>query len=1489
MGQANVETRLDFTLDHDADRSARFLFNADKAFLLADQFQGPLGPLNAGPVPQANGAPSVIVETGSDDFQISFSGGANGNPLLGIRFPDVVYNSTADEYLVVWSGEQTADGDDDVLAQRINASDGSSIGSVITIATPGGANSPNFDGERVRVAYNDTDDEYMIVWQSDQNADNQFEIYARRMDADGTFLGAEFQISDGRNGTTNSSAREADIVWNATENEYLIVWQDDYQSTSGAEIYGRRVDSDGTLLGSQTQISAQGTATDTLSAISTRVVWNATNNEYLVAWEGEATEGEVELYAQIISSAGALSGSNLRLTNEGTDGDATIDIVSLSVAWNSQTNQYFFALRGDGDTAGVNDLYGLLVNDDGTVVNGSRTNFTNLSGNLDVSLIDVVYDSVNNQFLASFVSDQRLDGKNEIFIQQISATGQAAGANGVRISSQGGDNTSFDTSHPALAFDASRGQFIVVWRGEDNTNGLVDSEQELFGQLLVGNAPAGNTAPVLTDLAASVTFLENTVNATPQLLDASVTLTDAEGNFDGGTVTLTGILAEDTVSVQNVGTGAGQIGFDGTNVSFGGVVIGTLAGGAGADLTITFNAAATTAAVEAVIEDLTYANSSDTPTASRDFRLNITDADGANIGGGGSNGFTNGGARTGSNNPFNGIDIGSQSAPTFIDVDGDGDLDLVTGSYSGLLRTFQNINGAFTELTGASNPFNGVDLGFGSTPTSVDLDGDGDFDLISGEAGGTFRAFRNDSGSFTELTGASNPFNGFDVGFYSAPTFVDVDGDGDLDLVSGELYGTLKTFENTGSGFTELTGANNPFTGMNVGFYSGPAFVDVDGDGDLDLVVGASNGRFRTFENDSGTYTELTGSANPLAAILLPTGAYGGATPTFADIDGDGDLDAVLGQYLGLISVYVNTAGVTPDGQIITVNVTPEPDNTAPTITTSATASVAENTTAVINVDATDPEGDTEGSGLTYTITGGADQALFSIDQNTGALRFIAAPDFEVPGDADTDNDYAVQVTLTDSGGLTDVQDLTVSVTNVNEAPTISGDQAIAVDEGGSVVMTAADFVGTDVDDDDATLTYTVSALSNGSVQVGGSSVTTFTQAQLTAGLVSFVHDGSETTTGGFSVSVADDDAASSATIAISATVTPVNDAPELSDFAASVTFAENTVNATPQLLDASVTLTDPEGNFDGGTVTLTGILAEDTVSVQNVGSGAGQVGFDGTNVSFGGVVIGTLAGGNGADLTITFNAAATTAAVEAVIENLTYANSSDAPTASRDFVLNVTDAEGGNLGGGGLPNGFVSGPALIVLNSPLSGIDVGTNARPVFHDLDGDGDLDLVIGAGDGGVRVFDKDDTGNGFTELTGANNPFDGVDVVSNAAPAFADIDEDGDLDLVVGSQVVGLFVFDNNDADDGFTAVSGATPLSGFGFGLDVSPIFHDLDGDGDLDLIVSESITLATFASLRVFDNNDGDTGFTELTGANNPLDGISINKAGSPIFADMDG
>ena len=141
------------------------------------------------------------------------------------------------------------------------------------------------------------------------------------------------------------------------------------------------------------------------------------------------------------------------------------------------------------------------------------------------------------------------------------------------------------------------------------------------------------------------------------------------------------------------------------------------------------------------------------------------------------------------------------------------------------------------------------------------------------------------------------------------------------------------------------------------------------------------------------------------------------------------------------------------------------------------------------------------------------------------------------------------------------------------------------------------------------------------------------------------------------------------------------NTAPNLTELATSVTFAENTVNAVPQFLDTDVEVTDPENNFDGGKLVVSGLLAEDIVSINSQGFDQGEIGFAGGNVTFGNTLFGAATGGAGDDLVVTFNGAATRRMIERLIENLTYANSSDAPHASRTLTVKVKDAAGDGTG----------------------------------------------------------------------------------------------------------------------------------------------------------------------------------------------------------------
>jgi len=188
------------------------------------------------------------------------------------------------------------------------------------------------------------------------------------------------------------------------------------------------------------------------------------------------------------------------------------------------------------------------------------------------------------------------------------------------------------------------------------------------------------------------------------------------------------------------------------------------------------------------------------------------------------------------------------------------------------------------------------------------------------------------------------------------------------------------------------------------------------------------------------------------------------------------------------------------------------------------------------------------------------------------------------------------------------------------------------------------------------------------------------------------------------------------------------NSSPVLAGLITSVVFDEQLVNGAAQLLDDNVEFTDDDGNFTAGDLIVSGLLPEDSVGIRNEGTGAGQIAVTAGNISFGNVIFASFTGGTaGTQLVVTFNASATSAAIDALIQNLTYANSSDAPTATRNLVITIHDAAGAAAI---QPTSFSEVTGLAY---PFEGVDVGFESAPSFAVLDGDGDLDAVVGGGDG------------------------------------------------------------------------------------------------------------------------------------------------------------
>lgn len=235
--------------------------------------------------------------------------------------------------------------------------------------------------------------------------------------------------------------------------------------------------------------------------------------------------------------------------------------------------------------------------------------------------------------------------------------------------------------------------------------------------------------------------------------------------------------------------------------------------------------------------------------------------------------------------------------------------------------------------------------------------------------------------------------------------------------------------------------------------------------------------------NGGGAFAAISSNENNLAAITFvqATDPDAGQTLSYRILGGDDAAFFTIDGATGALAFrsapdFENAADRNADNiydvvvaaddgaggvgqQSLAVTILDVPDGNAPVIAGGPDLSIAsdENVLAVSTVSASDPDNDP----ITYSIAGGADSARFAINSTTGALSFVAAPDFEAPTDANHDNVYQLTVSASD-GTNAYWQNLTISVNNLNDnAPVLTsngggGSAAITLNENLSAVNTVS-------------------------------------------------------------------------------------------------------------------------------------------------------------------------------------------------------------------------------------------------------------------------------------------------------------------------------------------------------------------------------------------------------------------------------------------------
>ena len=301
------------------------------------------------------------------------------------------------------------------------------------------------------------------------------------------------------------------------------------------------------------------------------------------------------------------------------------------------------------------------------------------------------------------------------------------------------------------------------------------------------------------------------------------------------------------------------------------------------------------------------------------------------------------------------IEVGEGAHPVFFDYNSDGLLDIVIGSYGlykpnstpnhkASLWLYENIGTANSPAFKLiSNDYLGIssinlDFNFNQPatrlmPTFGDIDGDGDDDLLIGDFYGYIHFFENSAGIGNPCVFTLNQVNyqNIDAGLYAAPQLIDLNRDNLLDLVIGERYGEFRYYENTGTSsspiFTWVTNTlGNVDTKRYTEFAGNSTPYIFDDGGNYVMLSGSVNGYIYRYGNIDGN---LGGTFTTLDSTYLNMWEGVQTAINGSDLDNDGTIDLLIGNYSGGISFYKGDSptNLYSKNELIDINIYPNPAN----------------------------------------------------------------------------------------------------------------------------------------------------------------------------------------------------------------------------------------------------------------------------------------------------------------------------------------------------------------------------------------------------------------------------------------------------------------------------------------------------------------------------------------------------------------------------------
>lgn len=320
------------------------------------------------------------------------------------------------------------------------------------------------------------------------------------------------------------------------------------------------------------------------------------------------------------------------------------------------------------------------------------------------------------------------------------------------------------------------------------------------------------------------------------------------------------------------------------------------------------------------------------------------------------------------------IDVGAGAYPVLADYNSDGLQDLFIGNYGkydtsyydqylilhtvhiGGIALYKNTGTqSQPEFAWVTGDFAGIaaQQQTGVIPSFGDLDGDGDSDMITGNSNGKLSFYLNvaSSGSPMDMSLSTDAYQGIDVGDDSAPALFDLDGDGLLDLVIGEKGGNLNYYHNSGTtslpvfqlASDSLGKVNVTDYSISLSGYSVPTFFS-DNQGHVQLLVGSEQGKIFYYpdidEDINGTYKESPDLGTLIGIPGFDANRGYRTSATLSDLNHDNVADLITGNFSGGLEYFTNgqdpgVSGINDPG-IIRNSITIYPNPTTGDLTIAA-------------------------------------------------------------------------------------------------------------------------------------------------------------------------------------------------------------------------------------------------------------------------------------------------------------------------------------------------------------------------------------------------------------------------------------------------------------------------------------------------------------------------------------------------------------------------